>query len=447
LTDEKALFKLMSHMRTGIMTPTERSLLNQVRQQWSRFVAVDAQVVSIYKDGQKSSLARAHYIINDGASYSVYLQLNTLTNKIVSSVTARGNADRAAAEAEASRARLDMIVVFTVGVVLAGGLMTAIVRSVLRSVRTVKGALDQVAAKDFTAAAAAGSSDEFGAMAASLNRAVASVRDMLSQVSDVSTALGSSASSLTAVMGDIGRQAEISSQQSVSVAGAAEEISANEQSVAGAAEEMGASIKEIAGNAGRAAQVAAGAVEAARTASESLSRLAKSSQQIGSVVSTITAIAEQTRLLALNATIEAARAGEMGRGFAVVAGEVKSLAEETANATTDITEQVVAIQGDSVVAVRWLEQFTDVVSQIAGMQNSIASAVEQHTATAAEISRSVNGAAAGSGQIAENISTVAGGAETTTAGVRTASSTAGEVAEMSQKLQVLVSSYRFRTSK
>ncbi|MEO1339351.1 MAG: methyl-accepting chemotaxis protein, partial [Myxococcota bacterium] len=135
--------------------------------------------------------------------------------------------------------------------------------------------------------------------------------------------------------------------------------------------------------------------------------------EIGKVIKVITSIAQQTNLLALNATIEAARAGEAGKGFAVVANEVKELAKETAKATEDISRKIEAIQSDTRSAVNAIQEIGSIIHQINDFQNSIASAVEEQTATTNEISRSVGEAAKGSNEIAQNITSVATAAEST----------------------------------
>ena len=158
--------------------------------------------------------------------------------------------------------------------------------------------------------------------------------------------------------------------------------------------------------------------EAAR-ATETVRQLGESSAEIGNVIKLITSIAEQTNLLALNATIEAARAGDAGKGFAVVASEVKDLAQETARATEDIGARVTAIQQDTGGAVEVISRISEVIAQINDFQTTIASAVEEQTATTGEMSRSIAEVANGSSRIAHNISDVAAAQRHRGAGRRT----------------------------
>ena len=157
----------------------------------------------------------------------------------------------------------------------------------------------------------------------------------------------------------------------------------------------------------------------------------------------ITSIAEQTNLLALNATIEAARAGEAGKGFAVVANEVKELANQTAKATDEISSKIQAIQTDTEGAVDAIGEISMVINQINDISNTIASAVEEQTATTAEISRNVNEAATGSEEISRNISGVAQAAQDTSAGIDRNQVAANELADMAAELQKLVSRFKY----
>ena len=153
-----------------------------------------------------------------------------------------------------------------------------------------------------------------------------------------------------------------------------------------------------------AAQVARDAMNQVEESSQVLERrveaLTDASQRINAILSTIEAIASQTNLLALNATIEAARAGDAGKGFAVVANEVKELAKETAKATEDIGRKIEAIQGDTSGAVSAISEISEVIGRINDIQTTIASAVEEQTATTNEIARSVTEAAGGANGIA-----------------------------------------------
>jgi methyl-accepting chemotaxis protein len=189
--------------------------------------------------------------------------------------------------------------------------------------------------------------------------------------------------------------------------------------------------------------VATHAVRVADTTNATVAKLGESSAEIGKVIKVITSIAQQTNLLALNATIEAARAGEAGKGFAVVANEVKELAKATAKATEDIGQKIEAIQADTKGAVAAIREISGIINQINDIQCTIASAVEEQTATTNEIGRNVSEAAKGSAEIARNITGVAQAAHGTTAGATDTQHAAAELGRMAAELRSLVERFRY----
>jgi predicted nuclease with TOPRIM domain len=186
-----------------------------------------------------------------------------------------------------------------------------------------------------------------------------------------------------------------------SAAASSEQISANSNSVATAAEEMATSIKEIANSTQQASRISKEATVKSDEAMSAMDRLSKSSADIASIIKVITNIAEQTNLLALNATIEAARAGEAGKGFAVVASEVKSLAQESAKSTENITNNIKRAMDDTEVALKKINEITEIIKQVNDISNTIASAVEEQTVTIAEVNRNLGEVSKGANSIAE----------------------------------------------
>ncbi len=197
------------------------------------------------------------------------------------------------------------------------------------------------------------------------------------------------------------------------VAAASEQASTNVQSVASATEEMAASVNEISRQVQTSGSIANEAVAQARKTNDRVGELAKAAARIGDVVELINTIAGQTNLQALNATIEAARAGEAGRGFAVVASDVKALAEQTATATGEISQQITGIQNATQESVGAIKEIGDTIDRMSEIASTIASAVEEQGAATQEISRNVQQAAQGTQQVSANITGVQRGTSET----------------------------------
>jgi methyl-accepting chemotaxis protein len=329
------------------------------------------------------------------------------------------------------------------GVLLVSAALTGLTgallhRRVLAPLERASGYLDALAAGDLTCGPADGADALSRALAAAAERTRVAMRD----VGDSVGSLNGTAEAVASTAAAMGQTFAETSTRAAAVSDAAGVVSSNVAAVSTGAREMSDSVTEIARTVTEAVAVAQDAVSTAAEATTVMAELDRASEQIGNVVRLITTIAEQTNLLALNATIEAARAGEAGKGFAVVASEVKSLAQETARATEDITEQVQTLQLGSREAVTSLERTQEVIARFADYQATISSAVEEQAATTAEMSRRLGEAADGSQQIAETVGSVAASTAEALEQLTHARRAAGELSTLSSDLGSVTERFR-----
>jgi len=352
------------------------------------------------------------------------------------------------------------------GLLLGVGLLWWVTGGVVRGVGRVKDAIEGLAVGDISRDVPVDSHDEIGAMSGAFNQARAGLIEVfevervdwreiaekqravllltdklkatLATVNQNAQTLAAASEELSATAQQMTSNSTETSAQAGVAAAASEQVSQNIATVATSAEEMSASVKEIAKNASEAARIATQAVRVAEETNHTISKLGESSIEIGQVIKVITSIAQQTNLLALNATIEAARAGEAGKGFAVVANEVKELAKQTAAATEDISRKIETIQGDTQGAVNAISQISSVIGQINDISNTIASAVEEQTATTNEIARNTSEAARGSTEITRNVTSVSLAAKSTSEGAANTLTAANELARLSAELKRVV---------
>jgi methyl-accepting chemotaxis protein len=275
----------------------------------------------------------------------------------------------------------------------------------------------------------------------SMNALADSLEQSVGQVVEI---VASAAAELEATSETLARTARETSAHSNAVAQSANTSSANVQTVASASEEMSASISEIAQQVSTAADIARQAEAKAASTNETVHALSRAAEKIGKVVLLISDIASQTNLLALNATIEAARAGEAGKGFAVVASEVKSLAEQTARATDEISAQINEVQAATNEAVTAIDGISTTIGEINHISTAISAAVEEQMAAVSEITRNTADVAAGTAEVTQSIGLVQEGSAETGAASEQSLAAARELGQQAERLRSEVSGFLVR---
>ncbi len=317
---------------------------------------------------------------------------------------------------------------FIIGIFLIVGLFVSVLLGVLLKSLITKPINEAVifankmAQGDLTQKISVTQNDEIGTLVQSMNEMSVNLQAMFQDIIQSSQTLTSSSAELLSVSEEITQNSEQTTEKSNIVAAAAEEMSTNMSSVASATEEtstniqmvvaasdeMASSILEIAGNTTKGSDITQKAVSQAKDVSGKVNELGIAAQEINKVTEAIAEISEQTNLLALNATIEAARAGEAGKGFAVVASEIKMLAQQTAEATTEINSKISGVQNTTAESVSAIESIVSVINEINEVVTTVATAIEEQSVTTKEISNNVGQAGSGIQEINESINQISG---------------------------------------
>ena len=359
------------------------------------------------------------------ASQSSLQTVRTANEKAIQAVTAAGRAAMADANSEARRSEVSgqTALLIIAGIAVLTVLISLIVvRGVLRRLSGLQICMQDLANDNPDINVPCRGNDEIAAMGRTVEvfkDNALKVRDFKAQEerlareragqsrdqllhlagklqSEVDTAVdqvASLASQMQNVSQNMSEAAERVTGETDEAAQAAETATGNVEAVASATEQLSASNGEISRQVSESTRISGAAVTEASHASDLIQSLLHATDQIGEVVELITDIAEQTNLLALNATIEAARAGEAGKGFAVVASEVKNLANQTARATEEISQQIGGIQTSTRDAVGAIGSITGTIEDVNRIATEIAAQVEQQNAATSEITANVRNVA------------------------------------------------------
>ena len=391
----------------------------------------------------KDSSVQATQILNNPEYRALLADVAQLVVEVSNTKATNAKKNVTKNQAELSQMEFFMMLLLGASVFFSSLVVYVVLQSVKRPLASLQNTILEMAdSKLNTSVENTNLNNEIGEMAKAIQVLQTNLQQSFKAIGANSTSVASSSEELAAVSMQMSSNAEETSAQAKVVADAADRMSSNTQMVATGIEEMSASIREISLSTVQASTVANQAVDVAKSTNETMSKLGKSTMEIGNVLKVISSIAEQTNLLALNATIEAARAGELGKGFAVVANEVKELARQTAKATEEIGGSISVMQADAKGALTSIEEITAIINKMNEISGIIASAVEEQAATTAEINRNVSEAATGSTEIAKNIKSVADAAKSTTEGASNSQQAASDLSKIAVDLEGAVAKFK-----
>ncbi|WP_441239090.1 methyl-accepting chemotaxis protein [Bradyrhizobium sp. 930_D9_N1_4] len=426
--DERKAFWVTSSLTADLKTALVSKSDAEVQKFWK---LLSDQLLPALKGKDMASAERAYAQVKDA-----YTAHRAVIDSIVESAN-KQNADMEKLAAERDSAMLYILLGVSAAVLafIAAGLL-GVALGVVRPIVRMTDTMQKLATGDLAADIPfAHRRDEVGSMASALEvfkqgaiensrlreeqlrkdqEAATAKRGALHQMAEtVERETGRSVDSASMASQGVERAASSLSEiarslsaESQAVASASTQALGSSQTVSAAADELSASIRDIATQVARTSTVTKSAVAGREQARSTIQALAGAVKKIAEVSDLIGGIAGQTNLLALNATIEAARAGEAGRGFAVVAAEVKSLSDQTAKSTEEITRLIAEVQASTQAAVDAVETMGGHIAEIDGVATSVAAAMGQQDAATREIARSISESASAAKEVSAKIGNV-----------------------------------------
>ena len=364
------IFAKISTAGSEWYTPEDLQLLRKLTDSMLQLKLLEDQVEHLTESGVPGSAEQAAALLEH--------QVLPLYQSALEAATQLAEGQSVRAEADVRQITRDngftatLLWLATIGSAFAGAATSFfVVRHILKIIQAVASRANAIAAGDLTGEELQlGTNDQIGKLAEAMNRMQNALGGIIGTVADTAGSLTGSALSMRSASDQIHRRIDQQSQQT--------------QQAATAMQEMSASIAEVSRHTHSAAETARAAAQTARDGgvivkemlgsmhsiatavtetSSTVGLLGEDSRRISQIVTVIDEIARKTNLLALNAAIEAARAGEQGRGFAVVAGEVRRLAESTAQATGEIGSMIGEIQDRTRTAIASMASGTGTVEQ------------------------------------------------------------------------------------